>query len=223
MKKSILKPFKKNTYKISHSSIDFDKIHKIMDFRIKCGYSAYECSFLLGKTDFFFRDAENPLSTKRYNPDDTNYLQLIFETSLSAFMSPKIIEDLYHLQVTAYLNEDQKPVYDIAIRNEESKYGSFKVFTEEDKHQELHTPLKLFTFEEVKTYIDTLLADGTFNEPKTAFDIFNKCKKHFGEQFHARNMIKVLNYYTNKKSGIAKLNNSGTNNCGRKLFVKCNK
>jgi hypothetical protein len=219
MAKNISIPFQKRIYKTSLSSIDFDKIHKIMDYRIKWGYSAYECSFLLGKNDFFFRDAENPLNTKRYNPDDTNYIQLIFQEDLSAFMSPIIKEDIIHLEVITQLNERRKTVYEISIRND-SQNKHFKTFIEEDKHLELPSPLNLSTFDEVKIHIGALIEHGFFEAKKTALEIFNACREYFGTDFHPRYMIAVLNHYTNKKSGIPILDNSSKNDCGRKVFWK---
>lgn len=201
-------------------AIEFAKIYMVMDKRLELNYSAYELSFLLGKNDFFVRDVENPLISKRYNPDDTNYLLLIFNERLSSIMLPKAERNSYNLRVTFYLSETRRKVYEIAIKNVGSNdYIYFKDFEVEPKDIELPVSHGLFSFESVQSHIDTLLNSGYFDEPKRALDIFKSCKSHFGKNFHPRNMIRVLNFYTNKKSGIAKLNKDSRDNFGRKLFV----
>jgi hypothetical protein len=193
----------------------------VMCKRLDLKYSAYELSFLLGKNDFFVRDVENPLDTKRYNPDDTNYLLLIFNEQLSSIMPPKTEPNTYHLEITSYLNEIRRMVYEIALKDTNgSGYKLFKIFEAEDKHVELDTSRSLLSFNEVQSYIDALLNTVFFNEPKRALDIFESCKTYFGENFHPRNMIKVLNFYTNKKSGVPKLNNDRRDDFGRRLFSK---
>ncbi|WP_236979874.1 hypothetical protein [Membranihabitans maritimus] len=198
--------------------MDFDKIYRIRDYRIRWGYSAYECSFLLGKQDFFFRDAENPLKTKRFNPNDTNYLQLIFQEPLSTFMAPKLEVDMYHLRISTYPDEKRKPVYDIDIKNQEGQYQHFKTFADEEKHVELPTPLTVYSFDKVRTYIDHLLDNSYFNTPRTALDIFHTCHDHFGPDFHPRNMVRVLNFYMNRKSGVPKLNKEERDEFGRREY-----
>lgn len=213
------KRYKKSLHKINVSAIEFDKIHLIRDKRLssRLGLSSYELSFLLGKHDFFVRDVENPLEKKRYNIDDTNYLLLIFEDRLASIMPAKTEQETYQLEITYYLNGVRLPVYEINIIN---TVMHPKIITGEGKHEELPTTLDLFSFTDVQLYVDELLCDNFFNGPKRALDIFAKCKLNFGKNFHPRNMIKVLNYYTNKKSGIPKLDKVETNEFGRRLFVK---
>ncbi|WP_345949164.1 hypothetical protein ABDD95_20170 [Mucilaginibacter sp. PAMB04274] len=191
------------------------------DKRLALGISAWELSFMFGKTDFLVRDAENPLITRRYNIDDTNYLLLIFDEKLPSVMPPKTEQDINHLEIISYFNEIRNNVYEIFIRDAKKvDYIFFKTIEVEKKYQELPTDLILSSFNEVKGYIDSLLKEDYFDEPKRALDIFNKCKEQLGERFHPRNMVKVLNYYTNKKSGIAKLNKDQKDDFGRTMFKK---
>jgi hypothetical protein len=202
-------------------SIEFTKIYKVMEKRLTLGYSAYELSVLLGKNDFFVRDVENPLDTKRYNPDDTNYLLLIFNSRMSSIMLPKLEQNIYHLEITSYLNEIRKTVYEIALKSATgNSYTHFKTFEVEPKDIQLTTTIEPISFKEVRSYIDILIKSAYFDEPRRALDVFESCKSYFGEDFHPRNMIKVLNFYTNKKSGISKLNKADRNDFGRRLFRK---
>ena len=210
-----------NVDKPTAISIEFTKIYRVMGLRLLLGYSAYELSFLLGKNDFFVRDVENPLGTKRYNPDDTNYLLLIFNAQLPSIMLPKVEQNIYHLKVRSYLNEVKREVYEIAVKDPiGNNYSHFKTFEAEPKEIELPTLGILPSFEETRSYLDKLLTSAYFNNPKRALDIFESCKSNFGDDFHPRNMIKVLNYYTNKKSGVPKLNKDKKDNFGRRLFIK---
>lgn len=210
----------KRKYNLNFCAVDFDKIHRVRDFRIRMGYSAYELSFLLGKQDFFFRDIENPLNTKRISPNDTNFLQLIFREPISTFMPAKLDVNLYHLQVTTFTDpEIEKPVYEIQIENSEEKFEYFRTIAEEEKHVELSTPFNSYTFEEVKSYIDFLMSNSYFIEPHLASEIFHMCRDHFGIDFHPRYLIQVLNYYTNKKSGDPKLDASNKNIFGRTEYA----
>jgi hypothetical protein len=208
---------KQSIDKFTVVAIDFHKIYTVRELRVTEGYSAYELSFLIGKTDFFVRDVENPLSTKRYNPDDTNYLLLIFNKEIRSLMRERVDQNLYQIEVVSYLGEANAKVYEIKIKDSATIYTSFM---EEPKHIELPTSRHLSTFTKVQKYVDELLEDQFFDEPKRGLDVFEKCKTHFGSDFHPRNMIQVLNYYTNKKSGIPKIMKENTNQFGRRLFIK---
>lgn len=216
---------KSKRYKIEiekHSviAIEFTKIYIVMDLRLELGYSAYELSFLLGKNDFFVRDVENPSNSKRYNPNDTNYLLLIFNEPLCSIMLPKVEENICHLEIKSYLNEFRKIIYEINIKDKnKNAYKPFKIFEVEDKQAVINTSRNVLSFEHVQSYIDTLLVNTYFDEPKRALDIFESCQANFGADFHPRNMIKVLNFYTNKKSGVVKLNKESRDDFGRTLFI----
>lgn len=235
MAKNRPKPFEKTTQDQIFNGLGFQKIYRIKAFREKWGYSAYECSFLLGKHDFFFRDAEDPFENTHFNIIDTNYLQLIFNEPLPTFSPPVVEEDTYHLKVTKYLNEVRLWVWEIAKRktptgwdklldprNEKNRdvYEPFTTVVEERKLAELPTPLNVVVFDEVRAFIDSLLSEGFFDEPKTALDILKRCRKHFVDDFHARNMIRVINHYTNKKSGVPLLDKSKTNEFGRRIYKR---
>lgn len=176
--------------------------------------------FYWGSKYFFFRDHENPLNTKRISPNDTNFLQLIFQEPISTFMASKLEVDVYYLQVTTFMDQDHgKPAYEIQIQNSEEKFEYFRTIVEEGKHAELSTPLNTYTFEEVKFYIDFLMSNSYFTEPRIASEIFHKCRDYFGMDFHPRYLIQVLNYYTNKKSGDPKLDPSNRNIFGRTEYI----
>jgi hypothetical protein len=222
---------KSDHHKLTVNTIDFYKTYMVRKMRVTLGISAYEQSFLLGKNDFFVRDVENPLTTKRYNTDDTNYLLLIYDELLKTIMLSKIEQDAYTLQVTTYLDSTRSIVYMIKRRPKTNESINFHdaitvdesnslVVAEEKKHVDLATVLRASTFDEVKSYIDSLLEGNFFSEPKRALDIFKKCKEKFGRNFHPRNMINVINYYTNKKSGNFKIDKNAVNEFGRRLFVK---
>ncbi|MEO7215546.1 hypothetical protein [Mucilaginibacter sp.] len=219
--------------KITISTVEFYKIYMVMFHRLASGYSAYEQSFLLGKTDLFVRDVENPLKSKRYNIDDANYILLIYNLSWKDIIPAEALQDNYQLEVTSYPGDKRIPVYEIRKSAKESGSVLFRNFTldkneekseilivtEEDKHVEPATQLFLSTYDDVKIYIDKLLIGIFFTEPKRALDIFKQCQLKFGITFHPRNMIKVLNFYTNKKSGVPKLDKERRDEFGRMLFV----
>ncbi len=72
--------------------------------------SGFACPSYWKSTISFYWDVENPLKTKRFNPYDTNYLQLIFRKPLSTtFMPPKLETDTYHLRITTYPDEKKNP------------------------------------------------------------------------------------------------------------------
>lgn len=219
-----LKRSSKSIARLNVTAVEFTKIYLVMGKRLALGISAYELSFMLGKNDFFVRDAENPLNTKHYNIDNTNFLLLIYCELLSSVTPPKTKQDIYHLEIKSYFNKIRIAIYEITIKDaKEDCYAHYNTFEVEDKHAELPTCMALFSFNEVLVYIDTLLAGEFFNEPKRALDIYVRCKTHFGESFHPRNMVKVLNFYTNKKSGVHKLNKDKRDGFGRVTFGKRNK
>lgn len=90
----------------------------------------------------------------------------------------------------------------------------------EKKSDILPSSLNTYTYDKALAYIDTLLAGNFFEIPKTAIEVLESCREHFDEDFHPRHIIAVLNHYTNKKSGIPILDDSGKNECGRKVFWK---
>jgi hypothetical protein len=212
---------KKTVHKFTFPSFEFIKIYLVRDRRVYLGISAYELSFLLGKDLQFVKDVEDPLEKKRYGINDTNYLWLILSGPLSSIMPDRVTVNTYHVKITKYSNGVRVTVY--RIEKAETKEGPYEFFKEievEDKHVELFSSLKTSTFEKVQAYIDKLLSENFFDTPQRALDIYQKCQLKFGPEFHPRNMIKVLNFYTNKKSGDPKLNKEKKNRFGRTLFVK---
>lgn len=190
-----------------------------MDKRLQLGYSALELSFLLGRENFYVRKAENPLHTLRYSVNETNYLLLTFDTDISSIMSPVILDDVYHLQISTYSGERRKPVYEMYVQDSNKEYKHFKTFQEEDKHDVLPTPLLLIPEEQVASLIDNLINASWFSTPRTGLEVFQICRQHFGKSFHPRPMINLLNQHSNKKSGTGRLVKD-RNKSGRQTFIK---
>lgn len=220
-KTNVLKPFQKTTNTNLVSAIELLKAYRVMDLREELGYSAYELSFMLGKDSMMYvRDAEDPLKTLKYDPSDVNYLALILRKPFSSILLPSAPEKHYQIQVITYPDKTRRIVFEIAIKDDKSNYIHFKTYTQERKMDILPTPLNTYTYDEVIAYINVLLADNFFEIYKTALEVLDSCRKHFGEDFHPRHMIAVLNFYTNKKSGVPLLDYTNKNDCGRKVFRK---
>ena len=190
--------------------------------RKKRGYSAYEVSFLLGKHDFFIRDAENPLKTTLIDIEDTCHLAKVFQISIGDITPPNSTVDNYQLEVVKGKAERRKDRFEINIINAIPHHNDPIIIIEEEKHAELPTKMVLSDLETVKSFIYKLFQEGFFNYTRTALEVFDECRKqeNFGSDFHARNMIRALNYYTNRKSGEPILDSSRTNLFARKLFFR---
>ncbi len=190
--------------------------------RKKLGLSAYEVSFLLGKHDFFIRDAENPLKTTLIDPEDSCHLMKVFRLPLDHITPPNMPVDDYQMIVTKEKAEKKKDRFQIDIQNTIAGLSKSVVLAEEEKHVELPTTLELSDEQKVRGFIHALYLKGFFNSTKTGLEIFDECRRaeNFGANFHPRNMIRALDYYTNKKSGKPILDNSRTNLFSRRLFFK---
>lgn len=210
-------------FQISLPVYSVDKALMFRKYRKKIGYSAYECSFLIGKHDFFIRDIESLLEKSWFSTVDTNYVLLIFEDELENIFPTIAHNNNYSVLVTKSVGLKRKLLFQVEIEvlgisDSKQKYS----IQEEEKHLELPTNLELEDEQTLRDFIFSLYSEGFFNNTKTALEIFNVCRKqdNFGKNFHARNMIRALDYYTNKKSGNAILDNSRTNLFSRRLFVK---
>ncbi|MGJ1196860.1 hypothetical protein ACR777_12085 [Sphingobacterium spiritivorum] len=215
-------PKTKQTHDQVFPAILFRKIFMFHTYRIDIGYSAYECSFLLGKHDFFIRDAENPLKTTHIDPVDSNYLACIFGESIEKFTPDVTKQDNYQLKISISQTENRKTSFQILIRNEQLSNSNPFTLIEEEKLCVLPTAQFLSTLDKVKDFILHLLNNGYFDNTRTALDIYNEYRRNedFGANFHVRNLIKSLNHFTNKKSGQALLNNERTNLFSRRLYFK---
>lgn len=194
----------------------------LKQLREKLGCSAYEVSFLLGKHNFFVRDAENPLKTTLIDSEDTCHLAKVFRIAISQITPPNIATDNYQLEVIKDKTEKRKDRFEIYIKNTTPIYTNPIEIIEEEKHVELSTILVLSDIESLRSFIRKLYQVGFFNDTRTALEIFDECRKeeNFGHDFHPRNMIRALEHYTNSKSGEPILDKSRTNLFARRLFFK---
>ena len=213
---------KKSKYTITFPAFSLEKTLLLEKLRKKFGFSAYEISFMLGKHDFFIRDAENPLKTTLIDPEDTCHLMKAFRVPVDYITPPNMVVDNYQMIVTKEKAEKKKDRFQIDIQNPIPALSRSVVIVEEEKHVELPTTLDLSDEQTVRDFIYALYLNGFFNSTKTALEIFDVCRRaeSFGANFHPRNMIRALDYYTNKKSGNPILDNSRTNLFSRRLFFK---
>jgi hypothetical protein len=212
---------KPKIYQLSLPAYSLEKALKFVNFRREVGYSAYECSFLIGKHDYFVRDIENLLDKSSFSTIDTNYILLIFRKEFQQVFPIKTFDGNFTIALKQSIGEKRKSVYEIVIDAFPPTNRS-KIIYEEEKHVELPTKLELSDEETLKEFVRRLYDEGFFNNTRTALDIFNECRKdeNFGSNFHPRHMIRALNHYTNSKSGEPILDKSRTNLFARRLFFK---
>lgn len=213
---------KKSKHLITFPAFSFEKIALLKQLREKLGYSAYEVSFLLGKHNFFVRDAENPLKTTLIDSEDTCHIAKVFRTAISQITPPTIAIDNYQLEVIKGKTEKRKDRFEIYIRNTVPPRTKPVEIIEEEKHIELPTKLVVSDVKTIRSFIHGLYQDGFFNNTRTALEIFDECRReeNFGPNFHPRNLIRALDHYTNSKSGESILDKSRTNLFSRRLFLK---
>lgn len=214
---------KLEVFQISLPVYSVDKALMFRKYRKKIGYSAYECSFLIGKHDFFVRDIESLLEKSWFSTEDTNYVLLIFVDELENLFPTIAHNNNYSVVVKKSIGLKRKLLLEIdmeilGISDSHRKYS----IQEEEKHVELPTSLELEDEQTLRDFIFTLYREGFFNNTKTALEIFDVCREeeNFGRNFHPRYMIRALDYYTNRKSGNPILDNSRTNLFSRRLFFK---
>ncbi|MEN5088590.1 hypothetical protein ABE426_19155 [Sphingobacterium faecium] len=201
-------------------AFSFDKVMFFHKIRTEKGYSAFECSFMIGKHNFLIRDAENPLKKTLIDAEDSLVLAKVF--NLEPYNPPCNPIDYYKLDVTFSIVERKKMQWEIAIANDEIKPLRALKIIEEDKEIELPTSSFLSTYDDVQEYFKKLVAEGYFNSARTALDILNKYREsvEFGPDFHPRYLIKNIRYYLNKKSGEPILFDRRTNLFSRRLYFK---
>lgn len=201
-------------------AFSFDKVMFFHKIRTEKGYSAFECSFMIGKHNFLIRDAENPLKKTLIDAEDSLVLAKVF--NLEPYNPPCNPIDYYKLDVTFSIVERKKMQWEIVIANDEIKRLRALKIIEEDKEIELPTSSFLSTYDDVQEYFKKLVAEGYFNSARTALDILNKYREsvEFGPEFHPRYLIKNIRYYLNKKSGEPILFDRRTNLFSRRLYFK---
>lgn len=211
---------RKKTVHTTFPAISFDKVMFFHKIRIEKGYSAFECSFMIGKHNFLIRDAENPLKKTLIDPEDSLVLGKVFK--LEAYNPPSNPIDYYKLDVIVSKVERKKTQWEIFKTNDDIKPLGAKTITEEDKEIELPTSSFLSTYSDVQVYFKKLIAEDYFNSARTALEILNKYREsdEFGPVFHPRYLIQNIRYYLNKKSGEPILNDSRTNQFSRRLYFK---
>lgn len=200
-------------------AISFDKILLFHKARTEKGISAFECSFLLGKHDFFIRDAENPFKSTLIDPEDSVHLSKVLSLRECNPETNKF--DLYKLEVEEHKIDRKKTKRIIIIKNDGADLNPIEMIVE-GKEEELETSLFLSTYEKVQSYCRELIENGYFDSTRTALEIFNTFRSHdeFGANFHPRFLIQNIRYFLNKKSGEPILDNSRTNLFSRRLFFK---
>lgn len=161
----------------SLTSLDFEKSYKVMDMRIKRGFSDRDLSFLLGYHPLYVRDIENPLHKLRYKAKDTNYLRHIFNCELSDIMHGALPFLSYQISVITTINDNKTKTYQIYIEHKK-KNKLFRTFTELDRGQRL-LPKSIATPAEVKDFIKQLLNTGHFDSAKTGLELFREVTTHF--------------------------------------------
>ncbi|GGH06859.1 hypothetical protein FAZ19_03780 [Sphingobacterium alkalisoli] len=211
---------KKSKHLVTFPAFSFDKIALYYKIRKEKGISAFECSFLLGKHNFFIRDTENPFKPTLIDPEDSAQIGKIL--LLEDYNPPVTPLDLYKLNVEEIKIDRKRIKRVITIESDHNLPNKYlEIFTEE-KEDELETPLFLSTSPEVQTAFRELLEQGYFNHTRTALEIFDtfRAMDQFGPNFHPRYLIQNIRYFVNKKSGEPILDNSRTNLFSRRLFFE---
>lgn len=182
-------------------AIELEKIYRVRDLRISYGYSAFEASFLLGRRDFYVRDAENPLHTLQYSVNENNYLLQVFNCSLKKIMPGKVEPATYQIRVLTSINEAGLTVYKIERQLPGGKYTFYRSITEEPKALELPVTGPLASAAEVNDHISKLFAKGYFSQPKTAITIFRLCEKELKVAIRPFYLANALGIFTGKRKG----------------------
>lgn len=182
-------------------AIELEKIYRVRDLRISYGYSAFETSFLLGRRDFYVRDAENPLQTLQYSVNENNYLRQVFNCSLRQIMPGKVEPATYQIRVISNINEAGLTVYRIERQLPGGKYAFYRSITEEPKAIELPVTCQFASATEVNDYIAKLFIKGHFNQPKTALTIFRSCEKELKIAIRPLYLANALAVFTGKRKG----------------------
>lgn len=213
-------PNRKSKHFVTFPAFSYDKIALFHKIRKEKGLSAFECSFLLGKHDFFIRDAENPFKPTLIDPEDSVHLAKIF--ALEDYNPPLTPLDLYKLKVEEVKIDRKRTKRIIRVESDLELSNAYLEICTEEKEDELETQMDLSGYAEVQTVFRDLLQQGYFDHTRTALEIFDtfRAMDQFGPDFHPRYLIQTIRYFLNKKSGEPLLDNSRTNLFSRRLFFK---
>lgn len=176
------------------SSVEFDKIYRVMDKRNSMGYSDRELSFLLGYHSLYVRNVENPLHTLRYTTKDTNYLLSIFNCKLPEIMAGKIKEDFYRIKVDVrkYAGGITYKIY-LDVSDEEQVL--FKEFTSNaQENSDLVVDTEFIS--NVNGFVQIHFDNGYFETPRTALEVFKLCAEKFGHSFRPYLLSNAIGKYT---------------------------
>lgn len=180
------------------SSIEFDKVYRVMDKRKSSGYSDRDLSFLLGYRALYVRDVENPLHTLRYTVKDTNYLLDIFDCKLPEIMAGRIPELFYQVKVVENVGQDGSIMYEIYIELPNKEFELYRKFTTREK-EELLDKTNTITLKEVSGCIDKLFEGVYFNKPKTALEVFKRCVTELESSIEPSAVADAISHYTGKR------------------------
>jgi len=178
------------------SSIEFDKVYRVMDKRKLSGYTERELSFLLGYRPLYVRDVENPIHTLRYTTKDTNYLLQIFECELSEIMPGKITEPFY--QVKVEVKESGREVTYTVYQMITKTINLYREFTVTDQGPTSDSDFQMIS--KVEDFIEVLIDQTYFITPKTTLQLFKVCLEKFGNSIKPRYLSEALKKYTPLKA-----------------------
>lgn len=194
------------------SSIEFDKIYRMMAKRRSMGYSDRDLSFLLGYRALYVQDIENPLKTLRYTAKDTNYLLSIFDCDLQEVMTGKIPEEFYHITVeTATIGE----ITHFRIFKEDQFVSPFLTVTIPNPQS---IAVDMTNAVKIEKFIQVLFDGNFFSSPRTALEIFGQCKQHFEEPVHPYLLCVAIGKYTGKRKAPRLIQQK--NNSSRTVYIK---
>lgn len=202
----------KKTLSIPVSSIEFDKVYRVMDKRKSLGYSARDLSFLLGYRALYVRDVENPFHTLRYTTIDTNYLLSIFDCELCEIMAGIIPEAFYQIDVEkiAAGNNTTYRIYKEASPVVRDLLKEFSEETRSDTDSVGHS--------EIENFIQSLFENGFFDETKTALEVFIVCKEKAGSLVAPIDVANAVGIYTGKRKAPRLVQEKNTS--GRTVYKK---
>lgn len=197
-------------------AIEYDKVYKVRDLRLKFGYSQYELSWLLGYRDYYVRDVENPTLKLRYSAVDTNYLRLIFNCPLSDIIAPLIDPPMWYINIKAKEDESGRKTY-LIYRLLDGKQHLYQTIHDEDKLISYPTA-NTTTQEDVNSFIVELMNSGYFDTPRTHLEIFRKSTGNFGTELKPLMIINAIGTITRQHS-YPKLVYGEATETGRKRLV----
>lgn len=126
---------KKSKYLVTFPAFSFDKIALYYKIRKEKGISAFECSFLLGKHNFFIRDTENPFKPTLIDPEDSAQIGKIL--LLEDYNPPVTPLDLYKLNVEELKIDRKRIKRIITIESDQDLPNKYLEICTEEKEDEV--------------------------------------------------------------------------------------